>query len=376
MIYLDNAATTNMRDSVIETMNRATDEYYGNPSSIHRFGHIVEKRIQESRQVIADELGVSANEIFFTPGGTYSNNIANQGILLNHKPGNVISTTIEHSSVYQIFQKYNGKKEVRWIPANPNGTLPFERLDQLIDADTQLVSIMQVNNELGTIQAIHDIGEKIKTINPNTLFHVDGVQGFGKFPLKLRDANIDLYSMSAHKIHGPKGIGALYVRRGVHLIPLYYGGGQEGGYAPGTQNTIAIIGFQKALEELQLNRDEESNRIQSFNRTVRDGIKSIEGHQIHSPEDASPYIINVGFSQCKSEVLVHLLEQQGIMISTGSACNKNKKSRILEAIGVDERYVDGSVRISFGCQNKMDEIQHFLDLLKQSVSQIRAIMGG
>lgn len=375
MIYLDNAATTVVDQQVWETMLPIYIEEYGNPSALYQFGSACEKKINEVRKIIASILHVDSANIYFSPGGTYANNLVLQGVLSRGGKGNIISAMTEHSSVYQTIQNYQEKKEVRMASVNSTGFIDSAEIASLIDENTLLVSIMHVNNELGTIQPIQEMGKTIKKANPKTLFHVDGIQGFGKVPIDLKRCKVDFYSMSGHKLHGPKGIGAVYIADPNALRKQWFGGNQEQGMFPGTENVAGIIGLGKAAEIAATTREQNWAHTDTLRSQLIRGIQDIEDHKINSPlENYSPFILNLGFKDIRAEVLLHMMDDEGFCISSGSACGKSKRSRVLESIGVPKDYIDGSIRISLSKYNKEEEIDQFIIALKDKVAEIRSII--
>ncbi|HOK49804.1 MAG TPA: cysteine desulfurase family protein, partial [Sedimentibacter sp.] len=243
LVYLDNSATTRVRNEVLKEIIDVNENYYGNPSSLHRMGLMAEKKIEEARKSAAKLIGAKAEEIYFTGGGTESNNIAIFGHLSNlNRDDSIITTKIEHPSVYNVFKQLEGKCRVKYLDTDENGKINIEELSTMVDERTRLVSIMHVNNEIGTVQDINEIGAVIKDKNKNTRFHVDGVQSYGKIKIDVQKTPLDTLAFSSHKIHGPKGVGGLYIRHSIKLAPLVYGGGQERGIRSGTENTSGIIG--------------------------------------------------------------------------------------------------------------------------------------
>lgn len=373
MIYFDNAATTRVREEVADIMMKYMTEDYGNPSAVYRFGLNTEKSIDKARMTIADILNVDKGEIFFTPGGTWSNNIAIGGVMSKASSNRAILSPIEHSSVSKAFKNLENKKDIVYLSTDEYGIVDINDLKKKINDRTSLVSIMQVNNELGTIQDIEEIGKVIKS-NSDALFHVDGVQGFCKIPLEIKKY-IDFYSMSSHKIHGPKGIGALYIKKGISINPISYGGGQEFGISPGTQNVAGIMGFALAAKLAFENYDKEIEYIKGLKEEVLKGINEIDDIRINSNLNSSPYILSVGFKNVKSEVLLHMLDDDGICVSAGSACSGNKKSKVLEAVNIPKDYIDGTIRISFSHYNNIEECRKLVKSLKFNIQNFRKIVG-
>ncbi|RKD32727.1 cysteine desulfurase family protein [Thermohalobacter berrensis] len=380
-VYLDNGATTRPRDEVIEEMNIMLKEIYGNPSSLHRMGLEAEKKVEKSREIISNFLSVRPDEIFFTSGGTESNNIAIQGIVnrYSRRGKHIITTKIEHSSVLNIFKYYEEKGfKVTYLDVDEKGLVDLEQLEESINNDTILISIMLVNNELGTVQPIEDIKKIINRKNKDVKLHVDGIQAFGKIKFNLKQLGIDTFSFSGHKIHGPKGIGGLYIKKDLKLSPIIFGGNQERGIRSGTENVPGIVGLGKAVELINKNFDEEIKKILNLKKHFIDKIKkNIDNIKINSfiDEHSAPHIVNISFVGVRGEVLLHYLEEDGIYVSTGSACSsKNKgKSHVLQAIGLKHDEIDGTVRFSFAYSNNVEEIDYVVDRLQKHVKEIRKI---
>lgn len=349
-------------------------EGYGNPSSLHRMGHESEKRLEGARKTLASFLGVRADEVYFTSGGTQGNNLAIRGIMEKSTTGNLLVSAVEHASVYEVAKFYEAKGRGEFVRVDGSGMLNEEVLLDKVDEQTKILSLLHVNNELGTIAPIEKIARAVKEKNPNVHVHVDGVQAFGKISLDLGRSAVDSYAISGHKIHAPKGVGALYVRKGCRLEPLLYGGGQEKGLNPGTENLPGIEGLGRAVELLEV--ADSGARVTGLRDALVERIKGIEGHRINTPlANASPYILNVGFSGVKSEIVLHSLEDKGIFIATGSACSGSKKSRVLKAIDVPSAYVDGCIRLSLSEFTSAEEIDKFVEGLRGSLVTIRKIIG-
>lgn len=381
MIYLDNCATTRIRKEVLEELYESFNDSFANPSSLHRLGLKTEKKIKESREIIADYLKVDSKEIFFTSGGTESNNLAIQSIIKNslRKGNHIITTKIEHPSVLNIMKDFEEKGlNITYLEVDNDGRIDTEQLENCISQDTILISIIHVNNEIGTIQDIKRINEIIEERNPNTLLHLDGVQSFGKIDFDLRKLGVDTYSFSGHKVHGPKGIGGLYVRERLKLNPIIFGGNQESGLRSGTENVQGIIGLGAAVRILSSNSEKESKHIADLKSYMSKRLlEEIDYIKINTPlYDSSPYILNVSFLYTKGEVLLHYLEEKDIYVSTGSACSSkgHDKSHILLAIGLGNQEIEGSIRICFSYENTMGDIDCVVDCIKESVKDIRKIM--
>lgn len=377
IVYLDNSATTKVRDEVLKEIIDVNENYYGNPSSLHRLGLMIEKKVEEARKSAAKLLNAKAGEIYFTGGGTESNNIAIFGHLPNLiKSKNIITTKIEHPSVYNVFKHFEDKCFVKYLDTDEKGRINTSELNEMVDENTLLVSIMHVNNEIGTVQNLEEISNIIQGKNKNTKLHIDAVQSYGKIKIDVNKLLIDTLSFSSHKIHGPKGVGGLFIRSGLKINPLTYGGGQEEGIRSGTENTPGIIGFGKACELLYDNFEEETNKLYSLKSQYIKRLKEeIEDIKINSPlEGGAAHIINVSFKDVPGEVLLHYLEQKGIYVSTGSACSsKSRDNRVLDAIKLGKEYQAGTIRISLGHFNNLKEVEYVIDNIKQSVKDIRSI---
>lgn len=378
-VYLDNSATTKVRQEVLNEIIDVNENYYGNPSSLHRMGLQIEKKITEARMNAAKILNAKRDEIYFTGGGTESNNIALISLLENSNNNcNVITTKIEHPSVYNVFEHFKSKIDVRYVKIDDMGRVDLEDLNNLVDENTALVSIMHVNNEIGIVQNLNNITKLIKEKNNSAKIHVDAVQSYGKIKIDTSKLPVDTIAFSSHKIHGPKGVGGLYIRSGLKLNSISYGGGQEKSIRPGTENTPGIVGFGTACNLVFKGFNEENNKLtQLRNLYARRLSEEIGDIKINSPlnEDGAPHILNISFKNVRGEVLVHFLEQNGIYVSTGSACSsKSRNNRILEAINLKEEYQDGTIRISLGFFNDFNEVEYVVDNIKQSVKDIRKIM--
>ncbi|HAQ41918.1 MAG TPA: cysteine desulfurase NifS [Clostridiales bacterium] len=378
-VYLDNSATTKVRAEVLKQIIDVNENFYGNPSSLHRMGLQIEKRIQEARKSAAKIIKAKPEEIYFTGGGTESNNIAIMGHLSNaDRKHNIITTKIEHPSVYNVFNHFKDKAEVRFLESDGMGRVDLDCLKSIVDENTLLVSVMHVNNEIGIVQDLEKITKIVKDKNKGTKIHVDAVQSYGKIKIDVNKLPVDTISFSSHKIHGPKGVGGLFVRSGIRLNPVTFGGGQERAVRPGTENTPGIVGFGEACELVYSNFKEENDKLYELKKLYAKRLsEEIADIKINSSmeEDGAPHILNVSFKNVRGEVLVHYLEQKGIYVSTGSACSsKAKNNRILDAVNLDREYVDGTIRISLGYFNSSDEVEYVVENIKQSVNDIRKIM--
>lgn len=379
--YLDNAATTKPFPEVVTVMQETMEENYGNPSSMHQKGVDAEKYIRNARQIIAKSLKAEEKEIIFTSGGTEANNQALIGsALANKRKGNhIITTKIEHASVYNplLFLEEQGFR-ISFISVDANGHINVEELMQEICEDTILVSIMYVNNEIGTIQDIATIGSLIKEKNKNTLFHVDAIQAYGKLNIYPKRLQIDLLSVSGHKIHGPKGVGFLYIKDKTKIFPYIYGGGQQNGMRSGTENVPGIAGMGKAVELIYKNHTEKQKALYKLKQYFIEQVQNIEGatvngiHQITLQETA-PHIVSVSFEGIRSEVLLHALEEKGVYVSSGSACSSNHPalSGTLQAIGLNKNALESTLRFSFSVYTTVEELDIAIEALKQLLPILR-----
>ena len=367
MLYLDNSATTKPYPQVIQVMGDAMENYFGNPSSLHRKGIEAERLLNKSREVVAQSLGVEREEIIFTAGGTEGDNLAIKGVAFNYQSRgkHIITTKIEHPAVRESCQQLekHGFK-ITYLDVDRWGFINLQDLEKNINQETILVSIIHANNEVGTIQPLSEIGQLLRQ-HPKIIYHVDGVQSFGKVPLFLKNWSIDLATISGHKIHGPKGVGALYVRKGISLSPLFTGGGQENNVRSGTENVASIAGFAKACQITREIFVEDRENMIKLKKYLTDNLKNkFPQVVIIGPEGegASPYILNISVPGLKGEVLVHGLEDENIYVSTGSACSSKKDimSPVLEAMGLERDTMLGSIRLSFTYNTQAEQINEFL----------------
>lgn len=375
-IYLDNSATTRQYDEVTSLMADVAANNYGNPSSLHTRGIEAERIVSGARETIAALLGAQPSEIYFTSGGTESNNLAVIGYLdANPRKGrHVITTRIEHPSVLEVFRHLESKGyKVDYLDVDGNGRIIPGQLEEKIRPDTAFIGIILVNNETGTMQDISRIAAIRDALNPQTVIHADAVQAFGKIKLTPARSGIGLMSLSSHKIHGPKGVGALYVSKGIRINPLFYGGGQEGLIRSGTENVPGIAGFGLAARMTAERTQENLLKAARLKQMLIDGLASSDiEHRVNSPGDALPYIINISFKNVRAEVLLHHLEQRRIFVSTGSACSSNKKNRshVLAAMNISQEWIDGAIRFSLSHQNTEEEMRLTTDALKDIIPVI------
>ncbi|MDE4542073.1 cysteine desulfurase family protein [Thermoanaerobacterium saccharolyticum] len=377
-VYLDNSATTKVRREVVEKMVEAMEVEYGNPSSAHRKGYNAEKILSKSREDVAKLLGCESHEVFFTSGGTESNNLAIRGIVhsMKRNGNHLITTKIEHPSVLNVMKQLEEEGfDVTYLDVDNHGYVDLDELKNAINDRTILMSIMAVNNEIGTIEPLDEIA-KLKQRKDKFYFHVDGVQAVGRINIDLKNINIDLLSISGHKMHGPKGIGALYVKKGTKIKPILYGGGQEANLRSGTENMPGIVGLGEACRFMKDNFIEYEGKLRALKKRLYDGIKSeIPDSHLNGPDidDGAPQILNISFLGVRGEVLLHALEEEGIYVSTGSACSshKNTESHVLKAIGLNHEYIEGAIRFSLSVFNTEEEIDYAIQILKEKVNFLR-----
>ncbi len=381
--YFDNSATTRVLDSVKDIVVKTMTEDYGNPAAKHRKGMEAEQYIREARKIIADSMKVQEKEILFTSGGSESNNMALIGTAwANQRAGkHIISTAIEHPSVYNplgVLEELGF--EVTILPVDHDGHISLKELEEAIRPDTILVSTMYVNNEVGAVEPVEEISRVIKAKNPSALYHVDAIQAYGKYVIRPKKQGIDLLSVSSHKIHGPKGVGFLYIRSGVKIKPLIYGGGQQAGMRSGTENVPGVAGFGAAVKEMYTDHAEKIQKLIGLKDYMTDRLGEIEGTVINSKkgEASAPQIVSASFEGVRSEVLLHALEDKGIYVSSGSACSSNHPgiSGTLKGIGVAQKLLDSTIRISFGIFNTKEEVDYTIDVLKELVPVLRRYQRG
>ena len=376
--YLDNSATTRCCEEAAQLVVKLLTEDYGNPSSLHNKGVIAENYMNDARKKIAKTLKVQEKEICFTSGGTESNNLAIIGVAeANKRSGkHVITTSIEHPSVSatMVYLEEHGY-EVTYLPVDAYGVISLDDLKAAIRPDTILVSLMQVNNEIGAVEPIAEAGALIKQCNPQTLFHVDAIQSYGKMRIYPAKMHVDLLSVSGHKIHGPKGIGVLYIDEHVKIKPIVFGGEQQKNVRSGTENVPGIAGIGLAAKMIYENLDEKVAAMRAMKEHFIEGVKQIPDTTIHGlyDETSAPHIISVGFAGIRSEVLLHALEDKGIYVSSGSACASNHPqiSGVLKGIGAGQQFLDATLRFSLSEFNTMEEIDYTLDTLYNIVPMLR-----
>ena len=377
-VYFDNSATTRVFDSVRDIMVQSMMADYGNTSSKHMKGVEAENYIKTAREEIAKSLKVKEKEIIFTSGGTESNNMALIGTAMaNKRAGNhLITTGIEHASIYNTmsFLEEQGFR-VTYLPVDQNGHVSLDALREALCDETILVSIMYVNNEMGAVEPIEEIVKVLKEKKSKAYFHVDAIQGFGKYVIHPKKLGIQLMSVSAHKIHGPKGVGFLYVDEKVKIKPIIFGGGQQKNMRSGTENVPGCAGMGMAVKEMYKNHAEKIEHLYTLKERMVKGLQEIEGVTVHglTGRDSAPQIVSAGFEGTRAEVLLHALEDRGIYVSSGSACSSNHPgvSGTLKGIGVKDSLLDATLRFSFGVYNTEDEVDYCLEQLRELLPMLR-----
>lgn len=376
--YFDNSATTKVLDCVKDAVVDAMCVNYGNAAAKHRKGVEAENLIREAKKAIADTLKVQEKEILFTSGGTESNNTALIGTALaNRRAGkHLITTGVEHPSIYNTmsFLEEMGF-EVTYLPVDHLGHISLEDLEKAIREDTILVSVMYVNNEVGAVEPIEAISQCIKKKNPKTLFHVDAIQAYGKYKIRPKKQGIDLLSVSGHKIHAPKGVGFLYIRDGVKIRPILFGGGQQKGMRSGTENVPGCVGLGVVAREAYKDFDARIEKLYALREHLIAGLKPLGGVTINGSEDRTnaPQIVSASFEGVRSEVLLHALEDKGVYVSSGSACSSNHPgiSGTLKGIGVKKELLDSTIRFSLGDLNTEEEVDYAIGVLGELLPVLR-----
>lgn len=377
-VYFDNSATTRVFDSVRDVMVKTLTDDYGNTAARHIKGVDAEHYIKEARAEIAKSLRVQEKEILFTSGGTESNNLALIGTALaNRRAGNhLITSCIEHASIYNTmgFLEEQGFR-VTYLPVDHNGRVSMEALRDAVCDGTILVSIMYVNNEIGAVEPVEEIARVIREKKKDVVFHVDAIQAFGKYVIRPKKQGIDLMSVSGHKIHGPKGVGFLYVDEHVKIKPIIYGGGQQKGMRSGTENVPGCAGLGAAVKEIYRDHEAKLERLYGLKERMIRGLETLEGVTVHGLQgrDSAPQIVSAGFEGVRAEVLLHALEERGIYVSSGSACSVNHPgvSGTLRGIGVPGNLLDSTLRFSFGVFNTEEEVDYCLEQLRELLPVLR-----
>lgn len=382
-IYLDNSATTRVYPEVAQLMTKIMCEDYGNPSSMHHKGVEAEKYVRQAKEIFAGILKCDAKNIYFTSGGTESDNLAIIGAAqsLKRRGTHIITTKIEHPAVLNTMKYLESQGfTVSYISVDKAGVIDLEELEKELSEETILVSIMHTNNEIGSVQPLTKVSELIKKKSPNALFHVDAVQGFGKARILPKKTGIDLMSISSHKIHGPKGMGVLYVGDNVRLIPISYGGGQQGGLRNGTENVPGIAGMALAAKMLYENFDTDIEKLYALKKQLIKGALELGDVYVNgvseNPDDmgsTAPHIVSLSFQGIRAEVLLHTLEESGIYVSAGSACSTHKPepSATLKAIGLDKSLLDCTLRFSMSNMTTKEDIDRVLEVLNKTLPMLR-----
>lgn len=369
--YLDNSATTAVSEAAANKALFMMTNEYGNPSSLHKKGLSAELELIKAKEIIADSLCVESDEIYFTSGSTESNNTAVFGVAQAKRRNGkkIVTTAIEHSSMMESLKKLeNDGFEVVYLIPDKNGVVPLSAFEEAVDESTILVSVMAVNNETGSIQNIERISKIVRRKNPDAHFHCDCVQAYGKMPLKLKKWNVDSACVSAHKVHGPKGVGALYIRKGARVLPLLYGGEQQKKVRPGTECAPLIAAFSVCVSEFDIASNRE--HVRNLRDYLVEELSKLDSITINSSKEALPYVLNISVDGIKSETMLHHLEEDGVYVSSSSACAKGKRSYVLKAMGLSDRLIDSSLRISFSKYNTKDDVDAFLASLKSGIDSL------
>lgn len=379
MIYLDNGATTKPAEAVIESYTQVSERFFANPSSIHELGSQVDQLQAEARKQIASLLDVSAEEIIFTSGGTEGNNLAIKGIALQHqgRGKHIITTKTEHPSVYETCRALEQLGfHVTYLPVDRYGVVDLAELERALTEETILVSIMHVNNEIGSIQPIEQIATLLAE-HPKIFFHVDAVQSLGKVPLNLAHPGIDLCTFSGHKIHGVKGTGILYVKKGTTLFPLFHGGSQESNVRAGTEHVAGNVAFARALRLIKEKERESADELNRLRRKLIDSLQTIEGVELNSPMGGAPHIVHVSVPGIKPEVMIHALYEKGIVLSTQSACSSKQlaESRVLQMCGHGDERARTGLRITTSYDTTEEEIDVFLAQFTKTLKELKKVLG-
>lgn len=378
-VYFDNSATTKVYPEVKDIMFKVMDEDYGNPSSLHMKGVQAEHYIKDSADIIAKTLKCTPDEIIFTSGGTESNNLAIIGTALakKRKGKHLVTSSIEHASVLSVmaFLEKEGF-EVTYISPDSTGKVSAEAFADAVRDDTILVSCMHINNEIGAVQPIAEITKAVKKKNPNVYVHTDCIQSFGKIEVNLKKLGVDMLSVSGHKLHGPKGSGFLYVKKGTLIRPIIYGGGQQKNMRSGTENVPAIAGLGVAVKLTMTDMAEKMERVMSLRDKLIEGLTALP--EVYSNSETAPHIASISFTGVRAEVMLHALEDKGIYVSSGSACSSNKRreSAVLTAIGLDRDRLESTLRFSFNETNTEEEVDYAVKTIAELLPVLRHYVRG
>jgi cysteine desulfurase len=372
--YFDNAATTMVCKEAADASYKAMTECYGNPSSGHSCGRAAAALLRDARESIASALGANPEEVYFTSGGTEGDNWAILGAAyqMRHRGHHIITSAIEHDAVRKTMQKLETEGwEVTFLSPDKSGIISAEAVLGALREDTSIVSIMLVNNEIGTINPIGEIAKFVKRKCPNAIVHTDAVQAFLKIPFTVKSLGADIVTISSHKIHGPKGAGALYIRKGVRIGSILTGGGQEGGFRPGTEPMPAIAGFGAAAKIGKEHFRENTEHMKALKEQMKEQLTSAIPSVSFIGDSEAPHILNISLVGYRSEVLMNVLDSAGISVSKSSACRKGARSHVLEAMKLPAQVIDGAIRISFSRYNTSDEVEYFVKTLADAASRLR-----
>lgn len=373
MHYLDNAATTAVLPEAAQAAMNAMCETFGNPSSLHKMGIEASKLLENSREIVASAINASAEELVFTSCGTESTNIAIQGTahLNRHKKGRIITTAIEHAATINMVKQLEAEGfETIFLLPNADGHIEIEAFEKAFTENTVLVTCQLINNEIGTLQPVEQIGKMIKRSGYKTLFHIDAVQGFCRMKIEPKAWNCDLMSISGHKIGAPKGIGALYIKKGLRLPPLMHGGGQEKGIRPGTEALPMIAAFGAACEIKQKNFEKDLEHVSNLAKYFEQSVVDNLANAMFNGNSDTPFMRNLSIPHCKSEVMLRVLESDEVYVSSGSACSKGKQSSVLQAIGLPKERTDTALRVSFSPSNTKADIDAFIAAAQKGMKML------
>lgn len=373
MTYLDNAATTRPCPACVEAVHAALTGNFANPSSLHQAGLAAKRGVEAARAAVASTIGAAdPQEIYFTSGGTEANNLALFGAAYagRRKGRRIVTTAIEHESVLEAAAQLEAEGfEVVRLRPDGEGRITAAQLEDAVNRDTILISVMMVNNEVGSILPVEAIRRMIKRSDAPALLHIDAVQAFGKLPVQVRKLGADLCTITAHKIHGPKGVGALYIKKGTILRPRTYGGEQEKKLRPGTEATPLIAGFGAAVETLPDWRQSERH-VRELKEALLERLKNMDGVLVQSPLDGSPYVVSLSLPGYRSQTIIQALSAAGVYVSNGSACAKGKKSHVLSAMGLPAKQADGTIRVSFARDSTLEDVEELAGSLKAVMAQV------
>ena len=369
--YLDNSATTQVSNTAAQKALDIMCNIYGNPSSLHTMGIEAEKELETARSIITKTIGCECDELFFTSGGTEANNTAILGTVkaLKRRGNKIVTSAIEHSSIMESMAYLENEGfQVTYLTPDENGVIPMDKIKEAVDDKTILVSVMMANNEVGSINDIAKIRKIVTAKKSPALIHTDAVQAFGKLNIKVKKLDVDLMTISSHKIHGPKGVGALYIKKGKRILPIHFGGEQEKKIRPGTEALPLIGAFGVAVSELEI--DKNYQLVQELNDYAKAKLSSIDSVTLNSKDNALPYILNISVKGIRSETMLHHLAQNNVYVSSGSACAKGKPSHVLSAMGVSRDSADSALRISFSKLNTKDDIDALVEHIIEGIENL------